>query len=285
MDKLYSPATVKKVMNKHQFKTSKKYGQNFLIDENIIHKIVDAVEIKQDDLVVEIGPGIGTLTAELAKLAGKVKAIEIDKKLIPILEENLSEFDNIEVLNTDILDTNINDLIAKDGEFENAKIIGNLPYYITTPIIMKILEEKASVKSITIMVQKEVADRLKALPGGKDYGALSIAVQYYSEVSFITQVPRTVFIPKPNVDSAVIRLDIRGIPPIKVDDEKMFFKMVKAGFSQRRKTLLNALSHSLNQSKEEIEKVLIQSDINSLRRAETLSLQDFATLTNYYIKQ
>ena len=284
MDKLYSPATVNKIMNKHHFKTSKKYGQNFLIDENIIHKIVDAVDIKDNDLVLEIGPGIGTLTAELAKRAGKVKAVEIDKKLVPILDENLAEFNNIKIINADILNTNINEMISDEEKYQSAKIIGNLPYYITTPIIMKILEEKVPVKSITIMVQKEVADRLKAEPGGKDYGALSVAVQYYCDVTFIAQVPRNVFIPKPNVDSSVIRLDVREIPSVKVDDEKVFFRMVKAGFSQRRKTLLNALSHFLNQPKEEIEKILIQSDIDPLRRAETLSLQDFAALSNNSIK-
>ncbi|MCG8483172.1 MAG: 16S rRNA (adenine(1518)-N(6)/adenine(1519)-N(6))-dimethyltransferase RsmA, partial [Clostridia bacterium] len=191
---------------------------------------------------------------------------------------------NIKIINADILNTNINEMISDEEKYQSAKIIGNLPYYITTPIIMKILEEKVPVKSITIMVQKEVADRLKAEPGGKDYGALSVAVQYYCDVTFIAQVPRNVFIPKPNVDSSVIRLDVREIPSVKVDDEKVFFRMVKAGFSQRRKTLLNALSHFLNQPKEEIEKILIQSDIDPLRRAETLSLQDFAALSNNSIK-
>lgn len=284
MDKLYSPTVAKKIMNKHHFKTSKRYGQNFLIDENIIHKIVDAVDINSDDLVIEIGPGIGTLTAELANLAKKVKAIEIDEKLIPILKENLIEYNNIDIINQDFLNTNLNEIISSEQGYSSVKVIGNLPYYITTPIIMKILEEKLPVNSITIMVQKEVADRLNADPGGKDYGALSVAVQYYCQVTSVAQVPRTVFIPKPNVDSTVIRLDVRQTPIVKVNDEKVFFKMVKAGFSQRRKTLINSLSHFLNQPKEQIKKILIQSDIDPSRRAETLSLQDFATIANNSIK-
>lgn len=284
MDKLYSPATVNKIMKQHGFKTAKKYGQNFLIDENIIDKIINAVDIKEDDLVIEIGPGIGTLTAEIASQAGKVKAIEIDQKLIPILKETLKEFENIEVINADVLNTDISEIILKEKECASAKVIGNLPYYITTPIIMKLLEEKLPIESITIMVQKEVADRMKAIPGGKDYGALSVAVQYYCDVVPIAQVPKNVFIPKPNVDSTVIRLDIKKAPSVQVEDEKVFFKMVKAGFSQRRKTLLNALSHFLNQPKEEIKEMLIQSDIDPTRRAETLSLQDFATLSNNSMK-
>lgn len=280
MDKLYSPNTVNSIIKKHNFRFTKSLGQNFLIDEHIIEKIIEATDIRPSDLILEIGPGMGTLTAFAAQKAGKVIAIEVDKKLIPILQETLGNYDNVEVINQDILKTNINQLIKDQKSFDEIKVIGNLPYYITTPIIMKILEEKVPVKSITIMIQKEVADRMKASPGGKDYGALSIAVQYYCTVEPVAHVPKTVFIPKPNVDSSIIRLDIRQNPIVDVVSEEMFFKVVRAGFSQRRKTLLNALSSALPISKTIIESTLISSNINPTRRAETLSIEEFAKLAN-----
>lgn len=278
MDKLYVPRNINSIMKKHDFRTSKKYGQNFLTDENIVKKIVDAVEIKDNDLIIEIGPGIGTLTVELAKEAYMVLAIEIDKKLIPILNENLSEYENIKVINKDFLQTDIKEIIEAEEFSGDVKIIGNLPYYITTPIIMKILEERIDAKSITIMVQKEVADRLKAHPGTKEYGAISVAVQYYSEIKMITQVSREVFIPKPNVDSTVIRLDIREKPAVEVENEELFFQIVKAGFNQRRKTLLNSLSNFMSIEKAIIERTLMECDIDPKRRGETLSLAEFAKL-------
>ncbi|MFA5527000.1 MAG: 16S rRNA (adenine(1518)-N(6)/adenine(1519)-N(6))-dimethyltransferase RsmA [Peptostreptococcales bacterium] len=278
MDKLYAPRTINDIMKKHDFKTSKRYGQNFLTDGNIVRKIVDAAATTKDDLIIEIGPGIGTLTAELAKEAGKVLAIEIDKRLIPILNENLKEFENIRIMNIDFLLADIEKIIKEEKPIGDVKIIGNLPYYITTPIIMKILEEKIKVKSITIMVQKEVADRLKAHPGTKEYGAISVAVQYYADIKMISQVSREVFLPKPHVDSAVIRLDIRKKPAVEVENEELFFQLVKAGFNQRRKTLLNALSQLSSFNKVALEKTLIKCEIDPKRRAETLSLEEFALL-------
>ncbi len=280
MDKLFSPSTVHQITKKYKFKFEKSLGQNFLVDYNIIEKIITASEINKESLVVEIGPGIGTLTAALAQHAGKVKAIEIDRNLIPILQETLENEDNVEIIHKDILKTDLGELIAEEKDYKQVKVIGNLPYYITTPIVMKILEERVGVSDITIMLQKEVADRMKAKPGGKDYGSLSIAVQYYCEVEQVASVPRNVFIPKPNVDSSIIRLVIREKPAAYVIDEGFFFKVVRGGFSQRRKTLLNALSSALNMQKEKLEELLKLCNIDPIRRAETLSIQEFATLTN-----
>lgn len=278
MDKLYAPRTINDMMKKHDFKMSKRYGQNFLTDGNIVKKIVGAVEIQEDDLIIEIGPGIGTLTAEIAKEAYKVLAIEIDKRLIPILNENLLEYKNIKIMNMDFLLADIEKMIAEEDPVGDVKIIGNLPYYITTPIIMKILEDKIQAESLTIMVQKEVADRLRAHPGTKEYGAISVAVQYYSDIKMISQVSREVFIPKPNVDSTVIRLDIRKKPAVEVENEEFFFQLIKAGFNQRRKTLLNAVSQLPSIDKLILEKALIECNIDPKRRAETLSLEEFAKL-------
>jgi 16S rRNA (adenine1518-N6/adenine1519-N6)-dimethyltransferase len=283
--KLYAPSTIREIKHKHDFKLSKSLGQNFLTDKNIIEKIILAPAISKNDIVIEIGPGIGGLTSEAAEKAAKVIAIEIDRGLIPILKGTLKEYENIEIINKDILKTDINDLVEQNREYkgkkiECVKIIGNLPYYITTPIIMKILEDGVKAESITIMMQREVADRLKAPPGSKIYGAISVVVQYYCEVNHIVNVPKEVFIPQPKVDSSVLRLDIRKEKPVKLKDEKVFFQCVKYGFGQRRKTLLNALTGVMGASKEEVSTILAKVGIDDRRRAETLSIEEFAKIAN-----
>ncbi|WP_427337730.1 16S rRNA (adenine(1518)-N(6)/adenine(1519)-N(6))-dimethyltransferase RsmA [Caloranaerobacter sp. DY30410] len=280
--KLYSPRVIKEIINEYGFAFSKSLGQNFLIDKNIIDKICDGAEIKESDQIIEIGPGIGTLTQELCKRARKVVAIEIDKNLYPILKDNLSSYDNFYLVEGDVLKIDLNALISNyfdnDGEI---KVVANLPYYITTPIIMKLLEEKIRVNKIVVMVQKEVALRMKAKPGSKDYGALSIAVQYYSEPQIIVNVPKNVFMPRPNVDSAVIMLNIYEKPTVEVKDEKLLFKIIKAAFSKRRKTLVNALSlGELGIAKEDIISILNECNIDVKTRAENLSLDEFAKITN-----
>ncbi len=283
--KLYAPSTIREIKDKHDFKLSKSLGQNFLTDKNIIEEIIQAPAITKNDLVIEIGPGIGVLTSEAAERAAKVIAIEIDRKLIPILKETLKEYDNIEIINKDILKTDLNELLEQNKEYkgqkiDSVKIIGNLPYYITTPIIMKILEDGVKAESITIMMQREVADRLKAPPGSKTYGAISVAVQYYCTITHIVNVPKEVFIPQPKVDSSVLRLDIRKERPVFLKDEKVFFRCVKSGFGQRRKTLLNSLTGTMGASKEEVSKALENANIDSKRRAETLSIEEFAKIAN-----
>lgn len=284
MKKLYAPSTIADIKSRHDFRLSKSLGQNFITDKNVIEKIVEGAEIGEEDLVIEIGPGIGVLTAAAAETACKVIAVEIDKKLIPILSETLSDHDNIEIINSDILKTDVNGIIEKSrqaGEFSGkVRIIGNLPYYITTAIIMKLLEEKTEAESITIMMQKEVADRIKASPGGKTYGALSVAVQYYCEVEQVISVPKEVFVPKPKVDSAVLNLRIRKEKPVTLTDEKAFFACIKSGFGQRRKTLLNSLTGVCGLSKEKVGQVLSGSGIDPMRRAETLSIEEFASMSN-----
>ncbi|MGC2873494.1 16S rRNA (adenine(1518)-N(6)/adenine(1519)-N(6))-dimethyltransferase RsmA [Ihubacter sp. rT4E-8] len=282
--KLYAPSTIRDIRDRYGFKLSKSLGQNFLTDKNIIDKIIEATEITEDDLVIEIGPGIGVLTAEAARLAKKVVAVEIDKNLIPILKETLAEFDNVEIINQDVLKTDLNEIIRTSG-CKQAKIIGNLPYYITTPIIMGILENHVIANSITIMMQKEVADRIKSQPGTKAYGALSVAVQYYCTVDSVAIVPKEVFVPIPKVDSAVLRLNIRGERPVDLVDEDMFFRCIKAGFGQRRKTLSNSLMGVGCVTKEEVKAALNACDIDEKRRAETLSLDEFACLANYFGKR
>lgn len=277
--KLYEPSTIKRIREAHGFKFSKSLGQNFLTDKNIIDEIVDGAQIGPEDLVIEIGPGIGVITYEAAQLAKKVIAIEIDKSLLPILDETLGEFDNVRVINEDILKLDLNGVIEEEG-IQNVKIMGNLPYYITTPIIMKILEDGVKADSITIMMQKEVADRIKANPGNKVYGALSVAVQYYCTVDKVANVPRSVFVPQPNVDSIVLRLNIRKEKPVEVDDEKLFFECVKAGFGQRRKTLLNSLQNVKGVTKEIIAESLQVAGVDASRRAETLDLEEFAMIAN-----
>ena len=277
--KLYEPSTIKRIREAHGFKFSKSLGQNFLTDKNIIDEIVDGANIGPEDLVIEIGPGIGVITYEAAQLAKNVIAVEIDKSLLPILEETLGEFDNVRVINEDILKLDLNEVIEGEGS-PNVKIMGNLPYYITTPIIMKILEDGVKADSITIMMQKEVADRIKAQPGSKAYGALSVAVQYYCTVDKVASVPRSVFVPQPNVDSIVLRLNIRKEKAVQVEDEKLFFDCVKAGFGQRRKTLLNSLQNVKGITKEIVVDSLAAAGIENSRRAETLNLEEFASVAN-----
>jgi len=282
--KLYAPSTIQAIKERHNFQLSKSLGQNFITDKSVIEKIVEGSDVGEEDLVIEIGPGIGVLTAEAAESAAKVVAIEIDKKLIPILAETLADYDNIRVVNQDILKTDINEIIREEreaGSFTGGvKIMGNLPYYITTPIIMGILENGVEADSITIMMQKEVADRIKATPGGKIYGAISVAVQYYCEVEQVTSVPKEVFVPRPKVDSAVLKLAIRKERPVDLIDEKSFFACIKAGFGQRRKTLLNSLTGVNGLPKEDIKEILEAAGIEPSRRAETLDINEFAAIAN-----
>lgn len=282
MDRLYSPSTMAKIREKHGFKHSKSLGQNFLADIHIIEEIIDGSEIGPEDLVIEIGPGMGVLTAEAARRAHKVAAVEIDRNLIPILRETLGEFDNIEIINADIMKTDLGEVIRNNPPAEGGavRIIGNLPYYITTPIVMKLLEDRVPAKSITIMMQKEVADRMKAGPGGRDYGALSVAVGFYCTIAHIANAPKEVFVPRPKVDSTVLRLDLRDECPVDLIDEKAFFDAVKGGFGQRRKTLLNSLTGVRGLAKEQIGQVLAAAGIDPKRRAETLSLDEFAAVAN-----
>lgn len=279
--KLYAPSTIREIKDKYGFRLSKSLGQNFLTDKNIIDEIIENAQIGPEDLVMEIGPGIGVITMEAAEKAKKVIAVEIDKNLIPILKETLKDYDNVEIINKDILKTDVNGLI--DGckeKFAGVKILGNLPYYITTPIIMKLLEDGVKADSITIMMQKEVADRIKALPGTKAYGALSVAVQYYCTAEAVVNVPKEVFMPQPKVDSTVLRLCIRKEKPVILEDRDMFFRCVKAGFGQRRKTLLNSLMGIDNITKDIVRDALEKAGIDPSRRAETLNLEEFAKLSN-----
>ena len=282
--KLYAPSTIADIKERYNFQLSKSLGQNFITDKSIIERIIEGSGADKDDLVIEIGPGIGVLTAEAAETAARVIAVEIDRKLIPILSETLAEYDNVSIINQDILKTDVNRIIEEEqaaGSFTGAvRIIGNLPYYITTPIIMGLLESGVKADSITIMMQKEVADRIKASPGGKIYGAISAAVQYYCTVEQIAVVPKEVFVPRPKVDSAVLNLHIRKEKPVELIDEKMFVACIKSGFGQRRKTLLNSLTGMAGLSKEEIKAVLSAAEIDPIRRAETLSMEEFAAIAN-----
>ncbi len=282
--KLYAPSTIRDIKERYGFKLSKSLGQNFLTDKNIIDKIIEATQITGEDLVIEIGPGIGVLTAEAAQLAAKVVAVEIDQNLIPILRETLGGFDNVEIIHQDVLKADLNRIIQSSG-CRQARIIGNLPYYITTPIIMALLENHVMADSITIMMQKEVADRIQSQPGSKSYGALSVAVQYYCTVDSVAIVPKEVFVPMPKVDSAVLRLNIRREKPVELVDEELFFRCIKAGFGQRRKTLSNSLMGIGNVTKEDVKAALAACGIDEKRRAETLSLDEFADLANYFSKR
>ena len=274
---------------KGAFRHSKSLGQNFLKDSSVIAEIVDGSDISENDLVIEIGPGMGALTGMAADAAGRLVAVELDKRLIPVLEERFGSRDDIVIINDDILKTDLNALIGKyrmiDGrEAEHVRIIGNLPYYITTPIIMKILEEGVRADSITAMMQKEVAERIAAPPGNKTYGALSVAVQYYCEVTKICDVGRHLFVPQPKVDSAVLRMDIRSEKCVEVSDEKAFFRCIKEGFGQRRKTLYNSLCGASGMTKELAGKVLAEAGIDKDRRAETLTIEEFAKVADAYAK-
>ena len=281
---LYSPRTIKQLKEKYGFRFAKGLGQNFLTDPSVPEAMVEGSGIGPQDLVIEIGPGIGVLTAAAAQAAGRVVAIEVDQRLLPILDETLREYDNVEVICADVLKTDLAQLIQRQtrehGLTGAVRIIGNLPYYITTPIIMKLLEEELPVSSITVMMQKEVADRIEAGPGSKAYGAISVAVQYYCRVSRIASVPKEVFLPSPKVDSAVLLLQLRENKAVQVRDEARFFACVKAGFGQRRKTLCNALSGAGNLPKETVREVLAATGIDENRRAETLSIEEFAKIAD-----
>ena len=277
---LTSPKATAEIVKKYDFKFRKSFGQNFLIDSNVVKKITDAADIKDDDVVLEIGPGIGTLTQHLAYAAGKVIAVEIDNRLIPVLEETLAPYDNIELINEDILKLDLDELLTTHKGSGRIKVIANLPYYVTTPVVTELLERSTLIESLTVMVQKEVAQRMDASAGTKDYGALTLAVRYYSEPHKITDVSPNCFMPRPDVTSAVIQLNIKK-ERITVADEKLMFKIIKASFGQRRKTLLNSLKNSdIAISKEQWESILEHAGISAGVRGETLSLEDFARLAD-----
>ena len=280
MDRLSSHRATKEVVNKHNFKFSKSLGQNFLIDDNVIDRILEGARLSETDKIIEVGPGIGTLTIEMGKVAENVVSIEIDKTLIPILKETLADLDNVEVVNEDILKVDVQGLIKEKLNGGPVKLVANLPYYITTPIVMKFLEEDIPVTDIVVMVQKEVADRMNAQPSTKDYGALSVAVQYYCDTEIVAKAPRHMFVPQPNVDSIVIGLHVRDEKKYIVDNEDIFFKTVKASFGQRRKTLLNSLGGLGFLSKDQIKEALKAANIDEKRRGETLSIDEFANLSN-----
>lgn len=280
---LGSPSATKEVISKYSFAFQKKFGQNFLIDSNILENIVEAAEITKDDFVLEIGPGIGTMTQYLCEAARQVVAVEIDKMLIPILEDTLSEYDNVEVINQDVLKVDIKSLTEEKNDGKPIKVVANLPYYITTPIIMGLFESGVPIESITIMVQKEVADRMQTGPGSKEYGALSLAVQYYADAKVMLNVSATCFMPRPNVDSAVIKLTRHKEPVVEVKDEKLMFRVIRASFNQRRKTLVNGLKNSseLDFSKEEIISAIQKIGKDESIRGEKLTLEEFAELSNF----
>ena len=282
MANLGIPQNTIAVLQKYNFNFQKKFGQNFLIDTNVLDKIISSAEITKEDCVLEIGPGIGTMTQYLAESAGEVVAVEIDKALIPILEDTLSAYDNVTVINDDILKVDINKIVQEKNGGKPIKVVANLPYYITTPIIMGLFESHVPLKSITIMVQKEVAGRMQVGPGTKDYGALSLAVQYYAKPEIVANVPPNCFIPRPNVGSAVIRLTRYAEPPVKVKDENKMFALIRASFNQRRKTLVNGLGNAagLNVSKEQVTAALEQMGLSHTVRGETFTLEQFATLSD-----
>ncbi len=279
---LGNPQNTIAVINKYEFVFQKKFGQNFLIDTHVLDKIISAAEITKDDLVVEIGPGIGTMTQYLACAAREVVAIEIDKMLIPILQDTLSEYDNVTVINEDVLKVDLNKLAEEKNGGRPIKVVANLPYYITTPIIMGLFENHVPLESITIMVQKEVADRMRMGPGTKDYGALSLAVQYYAEPYLVANVPQNCFMPRPKIGSAVIKLTAHKEAPVQVKDEKLMFRLVRASFNQRRKTLANGLNNSpeLHYSKEQIAEAIEKMGLSPSIRGEALTLEQFAGLAD-----
>ena len=270
------------VLQKYHFNFQKKFGQNFLIDTHVLEKIINAAGVTKDDCVLEIGPGIGTMTQYLACAAKKVIAVEIDKALIPILEDTLSEYENVRVINHDVLKVDIAKLAEEENGGKPIKVVANLPYYITTPIIMGLFENHVPIKSITVMVQKEVADRMQVGPGTKDYGALSLAVQYYAKPYIVANVPPNCFMPRPKVGSAVIRLERYENPPVTVKDEKLMFRLIRASFNQRRKTLANGLKNSpeLDYTKEEIEAAIEALGRGASIRGEALTLEEFAKLAD-----
>lgn len=270
------------IMKKYNIRANKSLGQNFLINSEVVENIVNSSEINKEDMVIEVGPGLGTLTKYLLEKAGKVLCIELDTKMIKILNDRFSEYDNFEIINADVLKVNLNEVIAenkKNGKIKNVKVVANLPYYITTPIIMKLLEERLDIESITVMIQKEVADRLIEIPGGKNTGAITYTVYYYCESEKIMEVPNSSFIPEPEVTSEVIKMNLRKEPGVKVDNPKVMFMIIKSAFMQRRKTLLNALTNTkVFINKEEGLNILKKLNLNENVRAEELSLQDFANI-------
>ncbi|WLR55102.1 16S rRNA (adenine(1518)-N(6)/adenine(1519)-N(6))-dimethyltransferase RsmA [Mesobacillus subterraneus] len=279
-----TPMRTKEILDKYGFSFKKSLGQNFLIDTNILNRIVDHAELTGHSGAIEIGPGIGALTEQLAKRAEKVVAFEIDQRLLPILEDTLSPYSNVKVIHSDVLKADVQAVVKEEfGEQEDVMVVANLPYYVTTPILMKLLEERLPIRGIVCMLQKEVGDRISAKPGTKEYGSLSIAIQYYTKAETVMIVPKTVFMPQPNVDSAVIRLTLHEEPPVKVKDEGFFFRVTRSSFAQRRKTILNNLTSQLpdgKQKKEEILAALHEAGIVESRRGETLSIEEFANLSN-----
>ncbi|MDF2886390.1 MAG: dimethyladenosine transferase [Lacrimispora sp.] len=285
-NKLGNPQNTIQIIQKHEFAFQKKFGQNFLIDTHILEKIIQGAGVTKDDCVLEIGPGIGTMTQYLAEAAGHVVAVEIDPKLIPILNETLAEYNNVTVIHADILKTDINELTQKYNGGRPIKVVANLPYYITTPIIMGLFEGQVPIDNITVMVQKEVADRMQVGPGTKDYGALSLAVQYYAEPYIVANVPPNCFIPRPNVGSAVIRLTRHKNPPVNVQDPGLMFRLIRASFNQRRKTLQNGLNNSpeVPYTKEQIADAIESLGVSPSVRGEALNLGQFAALANFFTK-
>lgn len=282
MATLGNPTNTIEVLNKYSFQMQKKFGQNFLVDTHVLDKIISAANVTKDDMVLEIGPGIGTMTQYLCENAGKVVAVEIDKKLIPILTDTLAPYDNVTIINNDILKIDIKRLVNEENGGKPVKVVANLPYYITTPIIMGLFESHVPIDNITVMVQKEVADRMQVGPGTKDYGALSLAVQYYATPYIVANVPPNCFIPRPNVGSAVIRLTRHTKPPVEVTDEALMFRLIRASFNQRRKTLVNGLNNSpeITLSKELIATAIEQLGVSVNIRGEALTLEQFARLSN-----
>jgi len=282
MENLYNET--KFIMKKYGITANKSLGQNFLISDDVVSSIVNSAEISKNDLVIEIGPGLGTLTKELLENAGKVVCIELDKKMLTILNDRFSLYSNFKLINDDVLKVDLKSLISEEkvnNNLTNVKIVANLPYYITTPIIMKLLEEHLDIDTITVMIQKEVADRLTSIPGTKNSGAITYSVYYYARAEKIIEVPNDSFIPEPEVTSSVIKLTLRDTSPVEVKDEDILFKLIKAAFMQRRKTLINGLSNSnLFSSKEEIKTILVKLNLDEKVRGENLSLQDFANIAN-----
>lgn len=287
MEKLSNPQKTIEIIKKYEFCFQKKFGQNFLIDGHVLDKIIAGAGVTKNDMVLEIGPGIGTMTQYLAEAAGSVVAVEIDRNLLPILEETLHDYDNVTVIHADVLSLDLNQLVEEQNGGRPIKVVANLPYYITTPIIMALFEQHVPIDNITVMVQKEVAARMKAGPGTKDYGALSLAVQYYAEPYIVANVPCNCFMPRPNVDSAVIRLTKFEKPPVEVKDETLMFKLIRASFNQRRKTLVNGLNNSpeLTFTKEQIADAIAQSGLQTSIRGEALTLMQFAELANILAEQ
>ena len=282
MEKLSNPQKTIEIIKRYQFTFQKKFGQNFLIDEHVIQKIIEGAGVTKVDFVLEIGPGIGTMTQYLAEAARAVAAVEIDRKLIPILKETLADYNNVEIINEDILKVDIKALAEAKNGGRPIKVVANLPYYITTPIIMALFEGHVPIENITVMVQKEVAKRMEVGPGTKDYGALSLAVQYYAKPYLVANVPMNCFIPRPNVDSAVIRLTRHEHLPVQVEDEALMFRVIRASFNQRRKTLVNGLKNSelINADKEQILKAMTLAGLPENIRGEALTLKQFAELSN-----